>query len=42
MLKTYLIQKVSYEITNDYNKTLNKIKKRCKNYKILTDKEFCI
>lgn len=40
MLKTYLIKKVSYEINNDYNKTINKVKKSFKNYKSLTDKEF--
>ena len=40
MLKCYLIKKVSYEINNDYNKTINKIKKSFKNYKSLTDKEF--
>ena len=40
MLKTYLIKKVSYEINNDYKKTLNKIKKSFTNYyKSLTDKE---
>lgn len=41
MLKYYLIKKISYEINNDYNKTINKIKKSFKNYyKSLTDKEY--
>ena len=39
-MKYYLIKKVSYEINNDYKKTLNKIKKSFTNYyKSLTDKE---
>ena len=39
ILKSYLIQKVSYEINNDYKKILNKVRKSFKNYKILTYKE---
>jgi hypothetical protein len=39
MLKYYLIKKISYELNNDYNKTINMLKKSTKNYKTLTDKE---
>jgi hypothetical protein len=39
MLKCYLIKKISYEINNNYNKTLDKLKKSIKNFKTLTDKE---
>lgn len=40
ILKSYLIQKVSYEINNNYKKILNKVRKSINNYKSLTDKEF--
>ncbi len=39
MLIYYLIEKISYELNNNYNKTINMLKKSTKNYKTLTDKE---
>jgi NAD(P)H-nitrite reductase large subunit len=40
MLKYYLNKKICYELNNNnYNKTINKLKKSTKNYKTLTDKE---
>lgn len=39
MLKYYLSKKISYELNNDYNKTINRLKKSTKNYKTLTDNE---
>ena len=39
MLKYYLKEKISYELNNNYNKTINMLKKSTKNYKTLTDKE---
>jgi hypothetical protein len=39
MLKCNLVKKYSYELNNDYNKTINKLKKSTKNYMTLTDKE---
>lgn len=40
MLKYYLSKKISYELNNDYKKTINRLKKSTKNYKTLTDKEW--
>ncbi len=39
MLKYYLSKKISYELNNDYNKTINRLKKSTKNFKTLTDNE---
>lgn len=40
MLEYYLHSKISYELNNDYKKTINMLKKSFKNYKSLTDKEW--
>lgn len=39
MLKYYLSKKISYELNNDYKKTINKVRKSFNNFRSLTDKE---